>query len=137
MSVRDDRSGGDSPALGAERHERLEYTDIGHGLSESVLWIATGQRVQTATHDAGTHESIWGAEASMQNWRGRFEPRTSRISIAYPADFDGQLPVPGWLVDALRARFGQSLRIYVLKPWARHLLALDPGDQNSRVRPVS
>jgi hypothetical protein len=92
--------------------ESLQDTDIGHGMGGAVLWMAVDRKIQVANQEPGAHESIWGAEAAMQCWRGRFVPETDRLSIAYPVSIDSQSPVPDWLIDALRARFGVSVTVF-------------------------
>lgn len=83
------------------------YTDIAHGQSEGVLWLYCNERIQTAPTSSGTHASIWGHEAALKCWRGRYEPASNRLSIAPPERLL-RSPIPQHLIDRLEEKFGQT-----------------------------
>ena len=82
------------------------YVDIGHGLSDAVVWLYRGGHIWKGLASGGTHERRWGLSA-IHYWRGRYEPKTNRLSIVAPIVKPYASP-PRCLLIALEAAFGET-----------------------------
>lgn len=99
--------------------KNIEYTDVGHKEDDSMLWVLDYRgHLDVRSIREGTHNSIWGVRA-MGMWRGRFEPKTLRLSVVPPATYAGGDIVPQSLIDALEEKFGGSLELLSFNPSKR------------------
>ncbi len=92
------------------------YMDIGHGDRNAVLWLHEDDKIRSYIAGDDTHASIWGSGA-MSRWRGRFDPKTSEISVQAPVLYRGSM-IPQWLLDKLEAKFGTGLQTWRFNPAA-------------------
>lgn len=93
-----------------------EYVDIGHGNTDSILWVHDGSSIRKISAQCGTHLSVWG-DGVGRLWRGRYEPDTGRTSVAPPERLVGRMyATPSWLIDALEEAFGGSIEVWDFNP---------------------
>ncbi len=91
-----------------------DYIDIGH-LDEAILWLYYRQRIDTASTKGGrTHAKVWGEKAS-EYWRGRYEPKTGKLSIT-PPFMHRNRNAPQYLIDKLEEKFGGGCDVYQFNP---------------------
>ena len=79
-----------------EWEQGQQYFSIGHGdydeetgtEPEFLIWVLMGDMVEKSNlytvYNGKTHGSLWGHEYCDKTFKGRYEPETGRLSIAYP-----------------------------------------------------
>src|ERR1700734_2128375 len=91
----------------------IAYTEIGHGDPNDMLWIQILGKIYTISAGLSrTHELVWGAEVKIENvWRGRFERKTGRCSIAPPVMDNSPVPEQS-IVDQLVLHFNTATEMF-------------------------
>lgn len=96
----------------------MRYYHIGHADPEDTIWIWLDGSLILHRAESHSHEGLYGKAASEQNWRGRFEKRTRRLSVLAPVGHPENLLPPRWLQDRLEYAFGTD-EIYYFNPPTR------------------
>ena len=83
----------------------MKYIDIGHKSLSAFVWIYKDGRLWATRAGVGTHEALYGMDA-LNYWRGRYEPDTTRYSVAPPMVARGE-SAPDFILNALGERWGE------------------------------
>ena len=92
----------------------MVYLDIGHSDPDAILWIWFQGKIHLWSVSEGMHSEVFGPDANKY-WRGRYDPRTGRVSVAIPQGTKYKA-APSWLMDALEAEFGGDVAIATFNP---------------------
>lgn len=94
------------------------YEDIGCGdaCDHSAIWLFNGFALVYRSARKGTHETTWG-QTAIKFWRGRFDMKTYRLSVAAPEKETGN--IPALIVEQLRVKFGNKIEIWQFNPIRR------------------